>query len=189
MNLPALNQDQLKKVILSGFGFVVLLYVYFTFFLGPLNKSRQAAQAAIADLQHKIDNSKSEMAKATNLERQAKDATVRFGTLKALSPEGAPIAWFPPRIKNFFAEQRIDKTTARLESTTSFKETELSGWNKYNWLIDLPQTDYISLGQAIAALENTEPLLCINKLSIHVVTAQPQFQQVTIAATTAIEKR
>ena len=75
MNLPSLNQDQIKKVMLSGFGFVFLLYVYFTFFLGPLNKSRRTAQAAIADVQHKIETSKGETAKTAILERQAKDLT------------------------------------------------------------------------------------------------------------------
>jgi hypothetical protein len=189
MNLPSLNQDQIKKVILSGFGFVFLLYVYFTFFLGPLNKSRQAALVAIADVQHKIDTSKGETAKTASLERQAKDMTGHFAALKALNPEGAPIAWFPPRIKGFLADQKIDKVMARLEGTTSFKDADLSGWTKYDWLIDLPQTDYASLGEAIAALENREPLLCIRKLNIHLTAQEPQFQQVTIAATTAIEKR
>jgi hypothetical protein len=189
MNLPNLNQDQIKKVVLSGFGLLIFLYVYFTLFLGPLNKSRQAAQAAIADTQNKIDTSKNEMAKTVTLERQAKELTGKLTALKALNPEGAPIAWFPPRIKGFFAEQRIDKAMARLEGTTNFKEADLAGWAKYDWLIDLPQTDYASLGQAIAALENTEPLLCIRRLNIHITAQQPQFQQVAIAATTAIEKR
>ena len=189
MHLPKLNPDEIKKLALSVMGFVFLLYVYFTFFLGPLNKSHQAALAAIADRQHKIDTSKNEMSKASDLERQAKDATGRFTSLKTLSPEGAPIAWFPPRIKSLFADQKIDKAVARLESATSPKGAELAGWTKYNWLIDLPRTDYASLGQAVAALENTEPLLCMTKLSIHLVPDQPQFQQVTIAATTVIEKR
>jgi len=189
MHLPKLNPDEIKKLALSVMGFVFLLYVYFTFFLGPLNKSHQAAQAAIADRQHKIDTSKNEMSKASDLERQAKDATGRFTSLKTLSPEGAPIAWFPPRIKSFFADQNIDKAVARLDSATTPKEAELAGWTKYNWLIDLPRTDYASLGQAVAALENTEPLLCMTKLSIHLVPDQPQFQQVTIAATTVIKKR
>jgi hypothetical protein len=189
MNLPKLNPDQIKKLALSVMGFVFLLYVYFTFFLGPLNKSHQAALAAIADRQHKIDTSKNEMSKASNLELQAKDATSRFSALKTLSPEGAPIAWFPPRIKGFFADRNIDKAVARLESATTPKEAELAGWTKYNWLIELPRTDYASLGQALAALENTEPLLCITKLSIHLVPDQPQFQQVAIAASTVIEKR
>src|ERR1700758_4121371 len=134
MNLPKLSGEEIKKLALSAMGFVFLLYAYFTFFLGPLNRSRHDAENSIADRQHKLDTSKSEMQKAVNLERQAKDATARFTALKALSPEGAPIAWFPPRMKSFFADQRIDKAVARLESNAGFKEPELSDWVKYNWV-------------------------------------------------------
>ena len=169
-------------------GFVFLLYVYFTFFLGPLQKARAGTLAQIADQQMKIDSSKSEVAKAAALERQAKDAMTRFAALKALTPEGAPIAWFPPRTKTFFANQGIDRAIARLESNTNFKQTELAAWTKYNWLIDLPQADFAALGKSIAELENAQPLLSITKLSIH-LPEQPQFQQVMIAATTVIEKR
>jgi hypothetical protein len=189
MTLPKLSSDQVKKLALSAMGFIVLLYVYFTFFLGPLQKSRDGSLAQISDVQKKIDGSKDEMAKAATLERQAKDATARFAALKALTPDGAPIAWFPPRMKTFFASQQIDKAVARLESNTGFKQAELSGWTKYNWLIELPQADFGALGKAIAGLENSEPLLSITKLSIHVVPNEPQFQQVGIAATTVIEKR
>jgi len=174
---------------LSAMGFVFLLYVYFTFFLGPLQRSRNATLADIDELQKKIEGSKGEMPKAAGLERQAKDATTRFAALKALSPDGAPIAWFPPRVKTFFASQQIDKAVARLESNTNFKQAELSGWTRYNWLIELPQADFAALGKSIADLENTEPLLSISKLSIHVMPNESQFQQVGIAATTVIEKR
>lgn len=191
MNLPKLNlnKNQIQKLALSAMGFVFLLYVYFTFFLGPLNKSRYSALAAIQDYQKKIDGSKSEIAKANSLERQAKDSTARFAALKALSPEGAPIAWFPPRMKLLFANQQIDKAVARLESNTGFKQAELSTWTRYNWLIELPQVDFGSLGKTIAELENAEPLLSVTKLSIHTLPDQPQFQQVAIAATTVIDKR
>ena len=170
-------------------GFIVLLYVYFTFFLGPLQKSRDSTLAEIADIQKKIDGSKGEMTKASGLERQAKDAMARFAALKTLTPDGAPIAWFPPRMKTFFANQKIDKAVARLESNTAFKQPELSGWTKYNWLIELPQADFAALGKSIAGLENNEPLLSITKLSIRVLPTESQFQQVGIAATTVIEKR
>ena len=113
----------------------------------------------------------------------------RFAALKGLTPEGAAIAWFPPRMKTFFANQGIDRAVARLESNTSFKQGELAAWTKYNWLIDLPQADFASVGKSIAELENTQPLLVITKLSIHVLPEQPQYQQVAIAATTVIEKR
>jgi hypothetical protein len=189
LNLPKLSKDEIKKLALSTMGFIFLLYVYFTFFLGPLQKSRDTALAQINEVQKKIDGSKGEMAKASNLEKQAKESTARFAAFKALIPDGAPIAWFPPRMKTFFANQQIDKALARLESNTTFKQPELSGWTKYNWLIDLPQADYDALGKAIADLENAEPLLSITKLSMHVVPTAPQFQQVGIAATTVIEKR
>ena len=189
MNLPKFSKDQIKKLFLSAMGFVVLLYVYFSFFLGPLKRAHDSTLAQIADRQKKLDTSKSEMTRTSTLERQAKDAAARFALLKALSPEGAPIAWFPPRMKTFFANQQIDHAVARLESNTNFKQNELGAWTKYNWLIELPQADFTALGAALAELENTQPLLAITKLSIHVLPDQPQFQQVGIAATTVVEKR
>ena len=188
-NFPKLSSDQIKKVALSTMGFVFLLYVYFTFFLGPLEKSRNGALMQIDEMQKKISGSKGEIAKTASLERQARDATARFNALKTLTPDGAPIAWFPPRMKAFFSNQQIDKASARLESNTSFKESDLSGWAKYNWVIELPQADFVALGKAISDLENQEPLLSITKLSMHVLINDPQLQQVSIAATTVIEKR
>ena len=189
LNLPKLSKDEIKKLALSAMGFVFLLYVYFTFFLGPLQNSRNSTLAQINEIQKKIDGSKGEMAKASNLEKQAKESTARFAALKSLIPDGAPIAWFPPRMKTFFANQQIDKAAARLESNTTFKQPELSAWTKYNWLIELPQADFAALGKSIADLENAEPLLSVTKLNIHLLPSEHQFQQVGIAATTVIEKR
>jgi hypothetical protein len=184
-----LNKDQIQKLALSTIGFVVLVYVYFSFFLGPLNKSRDSMTVSINELQDKVGNSKNEMTKAANLEKQAGAATTRYAALTNSSPEGAPIAWFPPRMKIFFSNLQIDKTTARLEGSSPFKEADLSGWMRYNWTLDLPQTDFDILGKAVAELENTEPLLSINKINIHALPSDPQFQQVTLTTSTAIIKR
>ena len=184
-----LKKDQVQKLALSAIGFVALIYVYFSFFLGPLNRSRDSMLVSTKDLQSKVAGSKNEMSKASNLERQATTATTRFAALKALSPEGAPIAWFPPRMKAFFGAQQIDKVTARLESSAAYKETDLSGWMRYNWIIDLPQTEFSTLGQAVAALENREPLLAINRISMRALPDDPQFQQVTLSASIALVKR
>ena len=56
-------------------------------------------------------------------------------------------------------------------------------------MLDLPQTDFATLGKAVAELENTEPLLSINRINIHALTEDPQFQQVTLTVSTAILKR
>jgi hypothetical protein len=189
MNRIKLNKDQIQKIGLSVMGFVFLLYVYFSFFLGPLNRSRYTMLSAMKDKQTKLDSSKSEMEKASTLEQQAKNATARFAALRALSPEGAPIAWFPPRIRLFFANQQIDKAVARLETTSAFREAELANWARHTWIIELPGADYATLGKAIAELENTEPLLSINKLTIRASAEQPQYQQVALTAVTYIPKK
>jgi hypothetical protein len=184
-----LSKDQIKKLMLSAMGFVVLVYVYFSFFLGPLNGSRDTMLGQIDEFQGKVANSKNELTKTAKLEKQAETATTRFAALKALSPEGAPIAWFPPRMKAFFANQEIDKATARLETSSAFKETDLASWMRYNWLLELPQADFATLGKAVAALENSEPLLSITRISIKALPEDPQFQQVTLSASTAMLKR
>ena len=184
-----LSKDQIQKLLLSTMGFVVLVYVYFSFFLGPLNGSRDSMLKQIDEFQAKVASSKNELAKTANLEKQADASTKRFAALKALSPEGAPIAWFPPRIKTFFANQEIDRATARLENSAAYKESDLANWMRYNWLLELPQAEFATLGKAIAALENAEPLLSITRISIKALPEDPQFQQVTLSASTAMVKR
>ncbi|MEO5719869.1 MAG: hypothetical protein ABIR71_00180 [Chthoniobacterales bacterium] len=188
MTSGKISKDQIQKIVLSGIGFIALVYVYFTFFLGPLNKGRATAETAIADLQTKLASSKTDMEKSRNLADRAAAATNRFAALKAMSPEGAPIAWFPPRIKILFANQKIDKASIRLESSEPFTASEMAEWSAYNWIIDLPQTDFATLGQAIAELENAEPLLAVNKINIKAVGDDPQFQQVTLTATSTLRK-
>lgn len=189
MSTSNFKKDQVKKISLSAMGFVFLLYVYFSFFLGPLNRSRDGMLARMKEKQTSLDSSKGEMSKASTLEQQAKTATTRFAALKALNSEGAPIAWFPPRIKVFFANRQIDKALARLENSNPLKEPELAGWMKYNWMIDIPQADYASLGKAIADLENAEPLLSITKVTIHAQPEQDPYQSVDLVVTNFIQKK
>ena len=184
-----MNKEQTKKIILGAFGVIGLLYVYFAFFLGPLNKSRYSMAARMGELQNKLTSSKAEIANVAKLEASARAATVRYETLLTQYPEGAPIAWFPPRIRTFFSSQQIDRSSARLEGTAGFTEKELSSWNKYTWIIDLPQADFGTLGRALAALENSEPLLSVNRLRIHAATEDPEFQQVSLTALTIIGKK
>lgn len=186
---PKLNKDQIQKIFLSTLGFIALLYCYFNFFLGPLNKSRAAMTQTMADLQTKTASSKTELKKTMNLESQAKEATGRYEALKGTTAEGAPIAWFPPKMRTFFASQGVDKAAARLESSGEFTQPELSDWIKDTWAIELPQSDYSALGQALARLENTEPLLAIQKVVIHAVPEEPQYQQVSLAVQTALLKK
>ncbi len=183
------SKDQIQKLVLSGIGLIALVYVYFSFFLGPLNKNRATMEVSLADVQEKLNNSKSELAKVTNLERQAGNATARFAALQTLAPDGAPIAWFPPRMKAFFGSQQIDKVVSRLGTSTPLSQPGLEGWISHSWLVELPQAEFDTLGKAIAELENTEPLLSINKVSIKASPETPQYQQVDLVANNVIQNK
>lgn len=180
------NKDQIQKIFLSGLGFIALIYCYFTFFLGPLNSSRATMTQTINETLEKTASSKTELKKTANLEIQAKAATSRYEALKATTQEGAPIAWFPPKMRNFFDSHGVEKAGVKLDASSAFKEPELSDWIKDSWTIDLPAADYEALGTAITDLENGEPLLAVHKISIHAAPEDPQFQQVNLTAQTVL---
>lgn len=186
---PKLNKDQIQKIILSTLGFIGLIYCYSTFFLGPLNKSRASMAEKITTMQVKTASSKTELKKTANLEAQAKEATGRYEALKRTTADGAPIAWFPPKMRTFFGERGIDKVTARLEASGDFPQPELTDWVRNTWAIDLPESEYSALGKAVAELENREPLLAIHRIAVHSAPDEPQFQQVSLAVETALLKK
>lgn len=184
-----LNKDQVQKIVLSTLGFIGLIYCYFNFFLGPLNRSRESMSKTIAELQAKTAASKTELKKTDNLEIQAKEATGRYEAFKKTTADGAPIAWFPPKMRTFFEKQGIDKASVRLESSGDFPQPELSGWLRDSWAIDLPQSEYDVLGKAIAELENTEALLSVQRVSIRAIPDEPQYQQVALSVQTVLLKK
>jgi hypothetical protein len=183
------NKDQIQKIVLSVIGFIGLIYCYFNFFLGPLNRSRESMSQTIIELQAKTASSKNELKKTDNLEVEAKQATGRYESFKRTTAEGAPIAWFPPKMRSFFSNQGIDKAAVRLEASADFPQSELSSWLKDSWVIDLPQSDYGVLGRAIAELENTEALLSVQKVSIRAIPDVPQYQQVALSMQTVLLKK
>ena len=183
------NKDQIQKIVLSTIGFIGLIYCYFNFFLGPLNRSRESMSKTIAEVQAKTASSKNEMKKTDNLEAQAREATGRYEAFKRTTADGAPIAWFPPKMKTFFGSHNIDKAAVRLESSGDFPQPELSSWLRDSWVIDLPQSEYEVLGKAIAQLENTEALLAVQRISIRAIPDQPQYQQVALSVQTVLLKK
>ena len=107
------------------------------------------------------------MTKATNLEKQATAATTRYAALKALEPGRRAHRLVPAADESLFRQPADRQNHRPPRGQRPFKEADLAGWMRYNWLLDLPQTDFATLGKAIAELENTEPLLSIHHLNIH----------------------
>jgi len=188
MRMPRLSKDEIKKYILSLLGLIVLLYCYSTFLLRPLNQARARMITAMADREKNLAEGKKTLQQAAHLEETAGNSVERSTTLGHLTPAGAPVAWFPPLMKSFFAANQIEIGHVRLLNTTALKQSELATYSKMDWIIDIPHTDFLLLGLSIARLENERVLSSITGIQIHAVQDRPEFQSVTLGIAMILKK-
>jgi hypothetical protein len=181
-----LSKDQIKKLGLSAIFVGALLYGYFSMMLGPLSAREARTRGAIAALTPKVTEAKKQIQKTSGLEAQAPPAQGVMDELKASIPEGAPVAWFPPRVAEFFKRHGIDKTLTRL--TNEFPEKDLAGFRRLVWTIDLPRVEFIPLGIAVAGLENEEPLLQVTNVSVEASKEDPQYQHAVLTVATLVKQ-
>lgn len=180
------NQDEIKKIILSAMLFIGVIYCYFTFLLGPLNTSETQAVTAMKTIEPEMIAAKKQIIKTAELEKNAPASQQKLEQIKRLIPEGAPVAWFPPRMADLFKRQGLDKAVTRLNSEA--EEKNLTGFRKLLWAIDLPKVEFIPLGLALAVLENEEPLLEITSVTVDTSKEDPQFQHATLIVSTLVKE-
>jgi hypothetical protein len=173
-----LAAEDIKKIFLTLLLLIGLLYAYFNLLLGPLKTDEAATTAEIDALTPKISAARVQLKKTQSLEAQAPQATQMLDQIRGLIPEGAPVAWFPPRLTDFFKRQGIDRVATRMNN--EFPEPEIPGFRRIFWAADLPKVDFIPLAIAIAALENEEPLIEITNLQVDGSKDDPQFQRAVL---------
>jgi len=179
-----LDSEQIKKIFAALLVLAFILYAYFAFLLGPLQKSQQDATAGIASLEPQIADAKKQIARTAGLEKEAPQATAFLTDIKNSIPDGAPIAWFPPKMTEFFRSQGIEKCTTHLVSDGA---DSMPGFRRMVWSIDLPKVEFIPLGVAISHLENNEPLLNILNVTIDATREDAQYQHATLVLATLVK--
>jgi len=180
-----LTKDEIQKIVLAGIVLVIVLYVYTNMLLGGLTRRETNANNDIKDLQPKVTAAKKQIAATRGLQQDAGQVSERLFEIKSLIPEGAPVAWFPPMMTDFFKRQGIPRSTTKLSSENNM---ELSGFKSLSWSVDLPQVDFVPLGIAVAALENQFPLLEINTLQIDAGSDYPGAQHVSLTVSNVVNQ-
>lgn len=179
-----LEQEKIKKMGLSLAVLLVLLYGYFAYLLGPLEHSEKGALQGIASLEPQISDAKAQITNTAALEQKAPEATAFLNRLKNTIPDGAPIAWFPPKMADFFKSHGIDKCATRIVSE---EPDSMPGFKRIVWSINVPKVEFISLGAAISTLENTEPLLTVLNVSVDATRENAQYQHATLTLSTLVK--
>ena len=159
-----LGKDEIQKMILGGLLAVGVVYGYFNLLLWPLQARQVATQNSINALQPEISKAKAEVIKVKAVEELAPSARATVAQVNAMIPEGSPVAWFPPRLAEFFKWRGVDRTNARMSSELA--EKELPGFRRLSWGVDLPKVEFIAFAAALAQLENEEPLMEITSLQL-----------------------
>lgn len=161
-----LTKEQTQKVVLGAMLMIISVYGFYEFLIGPAINSQEMAKKNMETLEPKIALEKAQINKTKNLEAKLPEARVVMAQVGAMIPEGAPMAWFPPRVSDYFKKQGIDKVTAR--SNTEIIEKEMPGYKRLNWGVEIPKVDFAAFARGVAEMENGEPLLEIQGLDIEV---------------------
>jgi len=177
--------EEIKKAILSGIMVIIVLYVYNNMLLDDLNRREQHANEIIGSLNPQISKAREQIARTALLGETAPLDNQVLEQIKSSIPAGEPITWFPPRIVDFFKRQGIDKVAPPRKGTEA-GDPNMPGFKKIAWTIDLPRTEFIQLGIAIAGLENEDPLLEITGVQIEESNDNFQYQHATLNVSTIV---
>lgn len=180
------SKEEIQKIFLSLLLLVVLLYVYFTMLMGPLLVDRERESRTIQELNAKISAAKLQIQKTKALEAKVPDATKEMAAILSKTPSGAPVAWFPPRIAEFFKARRIEKASTKMTGETP--EPDLEGFRRLAWSVELPRGEFLDIGKAVADLENSEPLLQVLGIQVEGLNGEPLMQRATMSMATTIKQ-
>jgi hypothetical protein len=159
-----LGKEEIQKLILGGLLLIGLIYGYFSMLLGPLKTRQETVRKNITGLGPQIADAKAQIRRTHELEQNAPAATMTVRQVEAMIPEGSPVAWFPPRVAEFFKRQGVDKSATKLNN--EFAEKDLTGFRRMSWGVDLPKVEFAPFAAALAVLENEEPLLEITSMQL-----------------------
>jgi hypothetical protein len=181
-----LGKDEIQKIVLGVLMLFGVIYSYFDMLLGPLVKRQHATRQSIEALGPEIAAAKAQVEKTRQMELNAPNATLTARQVEAMIPEGSPVAWFPTRMAEFFKKQGLDKTSTRMNAEAPDKE--LAGFRKLAWGVDLPKVEFIPFAQALALLENDEPLLEISSLQIDASREDVEAQHVLLTVNNLVKQ-
>jgi hypothetical protein len=181
-----LSKEQTQKIVLGAMLVIGLIYSVIEFLIGPLQGQREAALKDADALDPKIRMAEAQIARTKGLAAQLPASKKLVAQVAAMIPDGAPVAWFPPRLSDYFKRQAIDKVNTRFNK--EFPDKEITGYRWLNWGVEIPRADFIHFAAAVADIENGEPLIEIQGLDIEASRDEVQAQQITLTVNSLIRQ-
>lgn len=182
----SIQKEILQKILLISLLSITGLYAYVSLLIGPLLGTESNEKRLMSGLSPKIAAAKTQIQKTKNLESRIPEITDKTHSMFARLPEGAPVAWFPPKISEFFKQNGIEKILVRVSGEP--QDSEIPGFRRFNWSIEFPKVDFLEFAGAMALLENSEPLLDLNAIQLERDAEDPLSQRATISASLLVRQ-
>jgi len=180
------RKEDIQKIALGLLMGVGVVYGYFALLLGPLKRQQTSTVASIAALDPEIKKAQTDLERSKQMQLDAPKASSTLAQVDAMIPEGAPVAWFPTLVADFFKKQGVEKITTRLSSEVP--EKELNGYRRINWGVDVPKVECLRFAASLAELENQELLLEVQGLSIEALKEEPEAQHVLLTVNNIVKQ-
>jgi hypothetical protein len=183
--MSIVSKDAITKLVFVTILFGGLVYVYWAFFLEPLQKKRTAMVTAIADYEKKLAQSGGTLKQAASIDASSAISLRQMTELEENVPAGAPIAWFPPVLKALFASEKI--TVGGSSVRRPFKANDLPKYSRTDWAVEIPEADFFDLGRRLAQLENERLLCSVISVRIYANPDHPEVQTATLGLTLVVK--
>lgn len=172
------DKETLQKIFLGCLLLLGMIYCYFSLLLFPLQRSQAMMRKSISALEPEMRKAQSQIKRTQEIQRTAPEKTAVLAQVDAMIPEGSPIAWFPPKLAESFKRQGLDKVTTKFSSEVA--ESELPGYRRLVWNVDLQKVDFAKFGAMLCILENEEPLLEISNLQMEAMRDDAERQHASL---------
>ena len=182
-----MDAEKRNKVILGGLIICVVLYGLWTYFVEPTSKSLVSSEAAITQIQTDLRKAKATISRIDELGKKLAAAAELESKMFSGQPEGAPVAWLPPRLEAFFARQGV-RCVAKSSGDPKPLSPDAAELQVYSWMVEFTRVDFLKFGAALAAFETSQPLFVISEVQINHSPDEPEFQNVTLQIQNIIKR-
>lgn len=187
------GKEEIQKMFLGGILLAVLVYVYATMLIGPVLAAQKAHKKATADIGPKITEAQKQIKRTAAMEVSAPQAAVRVKQITALIPDGSPVAWYPPRVSEFFKRHGVEKLDigskgATATTSTAATASTVEGFRQLSWDVQIAQAEFLPFATALAAWENEDWLTEVVQIDVEPLRDSPAYQRVALTFTNLVNQ-
>jgi hypothetical protein len=180
------SKEQKQKLVICGIFAIILIYAYFEYGLGPLKRKQDSALKEISVLTPQLADAQMKMKSRDTLKARIPQAEAFLTQIDRMIPDGAPVAWFPTLIGDYFKSRGNERVTTRMLNEVA--DPAVEGYKRISWSVEVPKIDAIEFANILSDFENQQPLVECPSIIVEFNKEEPQYQKVVLNLTNSVKK-